>query len=313
MSWKPIRWKRLFCVWSKWKTGMPARFHRLISVAGRVLRQLRHDRRFLGLSLVVPVVVIYVVKIFVDSFGLTAASPMPSPEALQALLEQQDLPDELRQTVLQTLPPFAPGSRPQTTEPTQIAVPLGAFIVHLITYLLCALVLVRERTAQTLGRMFVSGYRQFEIIGGYVLAYSGLATLQSLLVLIELTFLFKLRLGGGTLVSIYFVIWLLAVTSVALGIFVSNFARTEGQILPFIPMVAVPSILLSGVIISADKLPTWAQWASFLTPLYYANNVIQELLKADGSFVNSWGSLVALPIYGLTVLFLASRTLIATE
>ncbi len=108
-------------------------------------------------------------------------------------------------------------------------------------------------------------------------------------------------------------IWLLAVTSVALGIFVSNFARAEGQILPFIPLVAVPSILLSGVIISVDKLPTWAQWLSRVTPLYYANNVIQELVKPDGTLGGAWGSLAALPIYGLTVLFLASRTLKETE
>src|SRR5262249_11928584 len=155
---------------------------------------------------------------------------------------------------------FAAASQPPAFEPKQIAVPLGAFIVHLITYLLCALVLIRERIAQTLGRMFVSGYRQVEIIGGYIAAYSLLATLEGLLVLIELNWLFHLELGARTLASIYLVIWLLAVTSVALGIFVSNFARTEGQILPFIPMVAIPSILLSGVIISVDNLPRWAQW-----------------------------------------------------
>lgn len=292
---------------------MSTKSSRLISVAGRVLRQLRHDRRFLGLSLIVPVLVIYVVKIFVDSFGPVAAPATPSLEALQPVLDQQNVPEEYRQMIVEMLPQLAANSRPKALEPTQIAVPLGAFIVHLITYLLCALVLVRERMAHTLGRMFISGYRQFEIIGGYVLAYSGLATVQSLLVLAELALLFKLRLGAGTLASIYLVIWLLAATSVALGIFVSNFARTEGQILPFIPMVAVPSILLSGVIVSVDKLPHWAQWASYLTPLYYANNVIQELLQPDGSFVDSWGSLAALPIYGLTVLFLASRTLKATE
>src|SRR5205085_2130457 len=140
------------------------------------------------------------------------------------------------------------------------------------------------------------------------LAYTGLATLQSLLVLAELSLLFKLGLGVGALAAIYLVIWLLAVNSVAMGIFVSNFARAEGQILPFIPLVAVPSILLSGVIISVDKLPIWAQWLSYVTPLYYANDVIQEIVKPDGALGDAWGSLTALPIYGLTVLFLASRT-----
>lgn len=286
---------------------------RLLSVATRVLRQLRHDHRFLGLSLVVPMVVIYVVKIFIDSLDFTPPAITPSIEALQPLLDGAEMPPEIRESIVAALEQIPRNSRPKAFEPTGIAVPLGAFIVHLITYLLCALVLVRERTAQTLGRMFITGYRQIEIIGGYLLAYSALATIQSLLVLIELTWLFNLHLKVGTLVSIYVVIWLLAVTSVALGILVSNFARTEGQVLPFIPLVAIPSILLSGVIIAIEKLPVWAQWASCVTPLYYANNVIQELLRSEGALGKAWISLIALPLYGLTVLILASRTLTETE
>ena len=288
---------------------MSVRSNCLSSVAGRVLRQLRHDHRFLGLSLAAPLVVIGVVKIFIDSLQ-PAAPPIPPPEAL---FENLDLPPEVRQLVSEKAAQFLSESRPKAFEPTQIAVPLGAFVVHLITYLLCALVLVRERTVQTLGRMFVSGYGQFEIIGGYILAYSAVATVQSLLVLTELTLLFKLKLGPDGFASVYLVVWLLAVTSVALGIFVSNFARTEGQVMPFIPLVAVPSILLSGVIIATDQLPGWIQWASYATPMYYANNVIQELVKTDGAPLHAWGSLLALPVYGLTVLFLASRTLVEME
>src|SRR5678815_1279364 len=103
------------------------------AVARRVLRQLARDRRFLAFSLVVPLVVIYLTRVFFDAFSI---------------------------------PLFQPGP---------LVVPVCAFIVHFLTYILCALVLVRERAAQTLQRMFVSGYRQAEIIGGYVLAYTVLA------------------------------------------------------------------------------------------------------------------------------------------
>src|SRR5438094_6574420 len=121
---------------------MTAAGSRIAAVAARVLRQLVRDRRFLGLSLAAPLVVIYLLRVFFDALG----SPL--------------------------------------LDVTGYVVPVCAFIVHFITYVLCAVVLVRERTAQTLQRMFVSGYRQAEIIGGYVAAYSVLATIQSLLVLI---------------------------------------------------------------------------------------------------------------------------------
>ena len=184
----------------------------LVAVGGRALRQLVGDKRFLVLSLVAPLLVVYFFKLFFDSLE-------------------------------------SPGFKP-----TQYIVPIAAFIVHFITYLLCAIVLVRERTAQTLTRMFVNGYRQVEIIGGYLLAYTTLATLQSLLVLSELRILFNLDYSARTFLSLYVVIWLLAVISIALGIFISTFARNEGQVIPFIPLVILPSIFLSGLIISIDRL-----------------------------------------------------------
>ncbi len=191
---------------------------------------------------------------------------------------------------------------------SQFVVPIGAFIVHFATYILCALVLVRERAAQTLARMFVNGYRQAEIIGGYVLAYTCLATLQSILVLGELSLLFHLNYPAAVLLSVYVVIWLLAVISICLGIFVSNFARNEGQVLPFIPLVTVPGIFLSDVIFPVSMFPKWTQWLSHATPLFYANQIIQRLIH-DGTLAENWTRFAALVLYGAIVLVLAMRTL----
>jgi ABC-2 type transport system permease protein len=240
---------------------------KLIAVALRVFRQLVRDRRFLGLSVFAPLVVIYITRAALDSFNV----------------------------------PFINAS--------QFAVPIGAFIVHFITYVLCALVLVRERTAQTLSRMFINGYRRSEIIGGYMLAYMVLATVQASLVLTELAYLFHPNYGTSVWLSIFLVIWLLATISIALGIFISNFARNEGQVLPFIPLVTVPGIFLSDVIFSVDRFPQWMQWLSHCTPLYYANKVIQRLIVPGGSLEGQWVRVGGLVIYGIVILILATRTL----
>jgi ABC-2 type transport system permease protein len=238
---------------------------RIAAVARRVLRQLVRDHRFLALSLVAPLLVIYLLKIFFDTMDT---------------------------------PLFDPGP---------YAVPIGAFVVHFITYVLCAIVLVRERTAGTLQRMFVNGYRPLEIIGGYIAAYSTLATVQSLLVLSELNILFKLQYAPTMMLSIYLVIWLLALISIALGIFVSNFARTEGQVFPFIPLVILPSVFLSGIIIAVSQLPGWAQWLSRIIPLYYANQVLQHLIAPPRAM--SWSGVGFLLVYGIVVLSLGTLTL----
>ena len=115
--------------------------HRTRALTGRVLRQLRADPRFVAASLIVPLIITFLLKVFFDAIDV---------------------------------PMF---------DQTRFAIPATAFIVHFVTYILTALVLVRERVGGTMERMFINGYRQPEIIGGYLGAYTVLATWQSLLIL----------------------------------------------------------------------------------------------------------------------------------
>ncbi len=193
--------------------------------------------------------------------------------------------------------------------PARYVVPAGALIVHFLTYLLCAIVLVRERKAQTLARMFINGFRRSEIILGYLASYTLLATVQTMIVLFELAVVFQLDYSLDKQFSIYLVIWLLAIISISLGILLSNFSENEGQMLPTIPLVILPSVFLSGFLINVDKLPQWAQLLSWLTPLYYANTIVQALIKPSGALGDELPSLAGLLGYGVVTLLLATLTL----
>lgn len=235
------------------------------AVTSRALQQLRHDHRFLGITIMFPLIIIYFIKVLFD----VLASPL--------------------------------------FEVSVYVIPYGAFIVHFVTFILTAIVVVRERTAGTLARMFVNGYSQIEIVAGYLLAYSVLATIQSLLVLVEMNWLFELDFDLADLGSYYLIMWLLAVISMALGIFISNFARNEGQVVPFIPLVVL-SVILSGILIPVDRLPEWSQLLSWLTPLFYANEVLQPLISG-GALSDNWMAVLRIPVYGIVVLSIAMLTL----
>lgn len=239
-------------------------------VAGRVVRQLLRNPRFLVLSILAPLVIVYFLKLFFDTF----------PEGFDA---------------------------------ARYIVPVAAFIVHFLAFLLCAIALVQERTAGTLERMFINGFRRVEVIGGYVLGYLGLATFQAVVALAEAIWLFELDYDGGTLVTLFAVVWLLAIASVMLGIFVSTFARHEGQVFPFVPLIILPSVFLSGLLVDVGELPTWAEWLGHVFPLYYANEVIQEMIGANGALEDVWGNLAVLAGYGIVLLLLASLTLREVE
>ncbi|MDP8947752.1 MAG: ABC transporter permease [Actinomycetota bacterium] len=239
-------------------------------MARRVVRQLLRNHRFLALSIVAPLVIVYFLKLFFDTM-------------------------------------------PEGFDTARYAVPVAAFLVHFLAFLLCALVLVQERTAGTLERMFINGFRRTEVIGGYVLGYLGLATFQAVVALTEVIWLFELDYEARTLLTLFLVVWLLAIASVMLGIFVSTFARHEGQVFPFVPLIIVPSVFLSGLLMDVDELPEWAEWLGHALPLFWANGVIQEVIEPGGALENVSGSFVALAAYSVVLLLLASFTLREVE
>ncbi len=159
------------------------------------------------------------------------------------------------------------------------AFPVAGFFVFFITYLLAAIVLVRERRDGTLARSFASGYGRGAIVLGYITGYATIALLQTLLIVLTTRLAFDVT-PSARLLPIAATTMSLSVVSLALGLFVSTLARTEGPVIPTIPLIVIPSLLLSGLVIPHAQLAGW---------------------------------LLALIGYGAALLFLASRTLRETE
>jgi len=239
-------------------------------IARRVLAQLKGDRRFLVLSILAPLLIIYFLKLLFDTF-------------------------------------------PVFVDVKSYTMPVSAFIVHFMSLILCAILLVQERTNGTLERMMIAGFSKTSIIGGYTLGYCGLATVQAVTVLSESIWLFHLSYDAKTLALLFIVIWLLAIVSVMLGIFISTFAKHEAQVFPFIPLIILPSVFLTGLIIKPDGLPVWAAVIGKCLPLHYAVNIIHEITKAGYTLSATFVDFGILSGYIVGLLVLASLSLKETE
>lgn len=237
-------------------------------VARRILAQLGRDPRFLLFSGLAPVLLVVLLKYVFDA--------IPGLGRLGVRLDAY-------------------------------AVPAAGFFIFFTTYLLCTIVLVRERRDETLGRMFAAGYRRPAIVLGYVAGYGAIALVQTGLVLVATVVVFQVSLAGKVL-AVAVTITALSVVSLSLGLLVSAAARTEGQIFPTIPLVMVPSLLLCGLVIPPASLPGWLQALSYAIPLTYAERVLVGL-GGGRSFAELAGWLALLLAYGVVALVVASLTL----
>jgi len=230
-------------------------------IAKRVIQQLIHDKRFLGFSMVVPLIIAYFLKLFFD-----------------------------------TMPPGFPVEN--------YVVPFIAYIVYFLTFLLTALLVVQERVNDTLNRMLVNGVKRLDIILGYVVGYLGLAFLQAGLVLVEVLWIFDLSYETNAILAMVGTLFLQAVVSVLLGIFISIFARKEAQVIPFIPLLVVLPAFLSGFLTDTALLPRWAEILGWIFPLKYGISAMQAAIAPGVDTTELWTQLGYLGIFlvGLTIL-----------
>ncbi len=164
----------------------------------------------------------------------------------------------------------------------------GYFFVFLLT----GISFLRERIGGTLERLLATPVTRAEIVLGYSLGFGLFATLQVIvLTLFILNAIavpsigpipaFTIGLGvtsAGSPILAFVIAVVLGLGAVNLGIFLSTFARTELQVIQFIPLVIVPQGLLGGIFWPVDRLPDALQAVAHVLPMTYAVNGLREVI-----------------------------------
>ena len=166
------------------------------------------------------------------------------------------------------------------------------FFGYFFVFLLTGISFLRERIGGTLERLLATPVTRFEIVSGYSLGFGLFATIQvvvlTLFILNSVTVpsigpigSFSIGLGvdsAGSPFLAFAIALLLSLGAVNLGIFLSTFARTELQVIQFIPLVIVPQALLSGILWPIERLPDFLQVIAHLLPLTYAVEGLREVM-----------------------------------
>jgi drug efflux transport system permease protein len=154
-----------------------------------------------------------------------------------------------------------------TRESKNLFVPgLMAFVLTIISSLMTAISLTREKETGTMEALLVSPLRPWEIIVGKVTPYLAIGFVSVIAVLVEALLLFHVPLRGSVLLLL-FEGALYILVSLSLGILIS--ARTSSQRVAMMFALLgtmLPNILLSGFIFPLESMPAPLQFIAYVVP-----------------------------------------------
>ena len=185
-------------------------------------------------------------------------------------------------------------------------------VIFFFAFIVSAISFLREKTLGTLEKFMVSPLSRMEIISGYILGFSLMAILQSATTLLIVVFVFGVPMRGSPITA-FAVILLLGAGALALGSFVSNFARSEFQVVQFIPIVIIPQIVLCGVFWPVQSVPEFLRPISYVLPLTYASDALRDImLKGAGLSEILYPDLLALTAF-FAIFFAAATVMLRRE
>lgn len=205
-------------------------------------------------------------------------------------------------------PPFRVETRVrynQTLESAYFFVPgLLAFVLTIVSALMTALSLAREKETGTMETMLVSPLRPWQVITGKVTPYVAVAFANVVTVLGVAYVVFDVPVRGS-LPLLLALSLLFVIVSLALGVFIST--RTDSQrtaMMGALLGLLLPTTLLSGMIFPIQSMPGWLQPVSHVVPAKWFLHVVRGVLLKGVGLEVLWSDAVIL--LGMGILFLGA-------
>ena len=179
---------------------------------------------------------------------------------------------------------------------------LIGFVVFFFVFLISGMALLKERTSGTLERLLATPVKRSEIVYGYMLSYGLIAIFQTAVVVLAAIWLLDVEVVGN-LFNVIIVNVVLALVALAFGILLSTLAKSEFQMMQFIPLVIIPQLFFSGII-PLSSMGDWAQTVGKFLPLTYSGDAMSQIILYGRGIGD------VLPNIGVLLIFLVILTIL---
>lgn len=181
-------------------------------------------------------------------------------------------------------------------------------LTFVITILVSALSVVREREAGTFDQLLVTPYRPWEILVGKAIPGLLIGAAEAAVVITAAVFWFRVPLIGSP-GALALGLALFLVSAIGIGLMISSLAATQQQGLLGAFLFLVPAIILSGFATPIENMPRLVQYVTYVNPMRYLMVILRgTFLEGDGVaalFGQYW------PLALLGAVSMAAATLLA--
>lgn len=154
---------------------------------------------------------------------------------------------------------------------------LLAVVLQMLTMMLTAVSIVRERELGTLELLVATPIRKSELMLGKILPYVVLGYVDITLALLLAAYWFKVPIHGS-LALLYGLALVFYMTSLGQGILISTVSRNQRQAMQAAFFAFLPAILLSGFMFPREGMPVVIQWVGYAIPLTYFLVIVRGII-----------------------------------
>jgi ABC-2 type transport system permease protein len=219
-------------------------------------------------------------------------------ESLRRMMgPSEKTPIEVRPKVM-----FNPASR----SPNFLLPGLMAVLLIMVTVMLTAFSIVREKERGTIEQLFVTPVRPLGLMLGKILPYFVTGIVELCIFLVFLRFVFQVPIQGNVLVLTVLTTGYLFV-NLAIGILISSKANSQAEALQFCLVVMLLSIFLSGFMFPRETMPLWAYTLSHFVPATYMIKIMRGVILRGAGLQQLWVNGVVLFAMGAGLLLVAAK------
>lgn len=173
-------------------------------------------------------------------------------------------------------------------------------IIALVTIMLTAMSIVREKEIGTMEQLLVTPLRPAEIMLGKLLPFAAVGLAEVALVTGAALLVFRVPFRGNALVLLAASAAFL-LTTLGVGLFMSTVSRTQQQAMMSAVFFFMPALMLSGFAFPIANMPPAIQYLTYLNPLRYFLEIVRGVFLKGVGLAELWPHMALLVLLGAAV------------